>query len=233
VLDLRRLRIVFQPIIDLRTQRVVGVEALARIPSSSRRSPIPWFERARGAGRTAELDLLAVETALAARELLPADVYLAVNLSPTGLLDDQIQRRLAEAEGDLVVEITEHEAVEDYPALLECVEPLRARGIRIAIDDAGAGWSTFRHVLELRPEIVKLDQGVITRVATDPAARALVAALAGFGRDIGATTIAEGVETGAQLEALADIGVDHVQGFGLGRPGSLSEAMDPELAICG
>jgi EAL domain-containing protein (putative c-di-GMP-specific phosphodiesterase class I) len=232
VLDLRRLRIVFQPIIDLTTQRVVGVEALARIPRSSRRSPIPWFERARGAGRVAELDLLAIETALAARDVLPDDVYLAVNLSPTGLLDERIQRLLAVAEGSIVVEITEHEAVEDYPALLECVDALRSRGIRIAIDDAGAGWSTFRHVLELRPEIVKLDQAVITRVDTDPAAKALISALAGFTRDVGATMIAEGVETGAQLEALVDVGVDHVQGFGLGRPGSLAEAMDPAFGIC-
>lgn len=231
VLEGRCLRSVFQPIIDLRDNHVAGVEALARIPRSSDESPGPWFDRARTAGRTAELDLLAAETALAARRSLPDDVYLAVNVSPTGLLDERIVELLERAAGDLVVEITEHEIVEDYETLAEAARHYREHGIRFAIDDAGSGWNTLRHVLELGPEILKLDQALISRVTSDRTSRALVAALAGFSREVGTTMIAEGVETAEQLAVLADLGVDHGQGFGLGRPGSLTDAMAPAAPI--
>lgn len=233
VLDGRCLRSVFQPIVDLRDNHVAGVEALARIPWGSDASPIPWFDRARSAGRTVELDLLAAETALAARRSLPEDMYLAVNISPTGLLDERIVELLEGAGGDLVVEITEHEIVEDYEALVDAAGRYRRHGIRFAIDDAGAGWSTLRHVLELCPEIMKLDRTLISRVTSDRTSRALVAALVSFSREVGTTMIAEGVETAEQLAVLADLGVDHGQGFGLGRPGSLYDAMAPPVPIGG
>ena len=231
VLDRRRLRSVFQPIIDLRDNHVAGVEALARIPGDSHESPSGWFDRARAAGRTAELDLLAAETALAARRSLPDDVYLAVNISPSALLDERIIELLERAAGDVVVEITEHEIVEDYDTLAVAVHRYREHGIRFAIDDAGAGWNTLRHVLELGPEILKLDQTLISRVTSDRTSRALVAALAGFSREVGTTMIAEGVETAEQLAVLAELGVDHGQGFGLGRPGSLCAAIAPPAPV--
>ena len=231
VLDGRCLRSVFQPIVDLRDNHVAGVEALARIPWGSDESPVSWFARARSAGRAVELDLLAAEIALAARQSLPDDVYLAVNISPTGLLDERIVELLEHAAGQVVVEITEHEIVEDYEQLAIAARRYRRHGIRFAIDDAGAGWSTLRHVLELGPEIMKLDQTLISRVTTDRTSRALVGALAGFSREVGTTMIAEGVETAAQLAVLSDLGVDHGQGFGLGRPGSLTDAMAPTPQI--
>lgn len=231
VLDRRSLRSVFQPIVDLRDNHVAGVEALARIPGDSDDSPVGWFDRARAAGRTAELDLLAAETALAARRCLPEDVYLAVNVSPSALLDERIVELLERAAGEVVVEITEHEMVEDYETLAVAAGRYREHGIRFAIDDAGSGWNTLRHVVELGPEILKLDRMLISRVTSDTTSRALVAALAGFSREVGTTMIAEGVETAEQLSVLADLGVDHGQGYGLGRPGSLRGAMAPPLPI--
>jgi EAL domain-containing protein (putative c-di-GMP-specific phosphodiesterase class I) len=219
----RRVRVVFQPITDVRSGRVVGVEALARIPPESHLSPLAWFDRARSAGRVIDLDLVAAEAAVAASAMLPDEVFLSVNLTPAGLRDRRVEQVVARHQGTLVVEITEHEAVEDYDLLAPALARLRELGVRIAVDDAGAGFATMRHVLEIRPEILKLDASLTAEVTTDRGAQALTRALAAFADEIGATVVAEGVETADQLARLADLGVTHAQGFVYGLPAALGE----------
>lgn len=132
---------------------------------------------------------------------------------------------LAEAPLDrLVIELTEHAAVESYDALRRALAPLRARGLRLAIDDVGAGHATFRHVLDLAPELIKLDMSLIRGIEGDSARRALAEALTLYGRRIGCEVVAEGVETEAELAALREIGVTRVQGFLTGRPVPIAEA---------
>ena len=145
--------------------------------------------------------------------------FLSLNVSPAVAASPGLARAL---EGrrldDLVLEVTEHERVEDYPALLRHLAPLRAAGLRIAVDDAGAGFASMRHVLALAPEFIKLDMSLIRDVHRDPTRRALAAALTTFAQQTGADVVAEGIETAAELRCLQQLGVSHGQGYHLGRP---------------
>lgn len=124
-----------------------------------------------------------------------------------------------------MLEITEHAHVEDYNCLLQAIEPLRARGVRLAVDDAGAGYSSLQHILQLQPDLIKLDIGLTRSIDLDPARRALASALVSFARETGSHIIAEGVETASELAALRSIGVDKAQGYFLGRPMHLEAAV--------
>ena len=125
----------------------------------------------------------------------------------------------------LVLEITEHAEVADYDALLGALRPLLDRGMRLAVDDTGAGYSSLQHIVRLRPNLIKLDMDLTRDVDTDPARRALTAALTTFARNTGSGVIAEGVETAPQLAMLESIGVDQAQGYFLGRPLPLEGAL--------
>lgn len=127
--------------------------------------------------------------------------------------------------GRIVIEITEHSDVENYEQLLRALLPLRQRGFRLAVDDAGAGYSSLRHILNLQPDFIKLDMGLIRNIDVDPARRALASALIGFARETGSVIIAEGVETASEFETLQLIGVEQVQGYFLGRPMPLECAL--------
>jgi PAS domain S-box-containing protein len=217
----RALRTVFQPIIDLRTGALVGAEALTRFTLEPATTPDCWFADAAEVGLGPELELLAVETALDAACGLPPGLHLSVNLSPATLRTGRLPGLLATSGWPperLVVEITEHAPVEDYGSLLGCMAELRGPGFRLAVDDAGAGYASFRHILGLRPEYIKLDRALIDGIDTDPARRALVSAVVTFGLDVGATVIAEGIETAGELEWARQLGVMAGQGYLIGRP---------------
>ena len=227
----RDLRVIFQPVIDLRDHSVTGVEALARFGDDEGASPRPWFSRAWEEGHGPDLELCSAVAALEASAALPNDVYLAVNLSAATALDRRVRALVDSSPRQLVIEITEHEVVEDYPTLDRAVSLLRSAGGSIAVDDAGAGWASLRHILELRPEIIKLDISLTRRVATELQTRAMTAALVRFAADVESTIVAEGVETPAQARALRDLGVTHGQGFGLGRPGPLVEILERQVDL--
>ncbi|MFN8073827.1 MAG: EAL domain-containing protein [Kineosporiaceae bacterium] len=212
---------VFQPIVDLTDLTPTGAEALARFRRPPRR-PDLWFVNAAKVGLAAELELTAAGQALQGLDRLPDGVYLSVNASPALLLDPRLDDLLADAPPDRVVlEVTEHESVADYARLRERLRPLRERGFRLAVDDAGAGYASFRHVLRLSPDVIKLDIDLTRGMDADPVRRSLAGALARLADGMGALVVAEGVETEAEREALLDVGIDHGQGFGLGRPGPL------------
>lgn len=123
----------------------------------------------------------------------------------------------------LLLEVTEHSSIGDYGLLSEALAQLRKAGLRLAVDDAGSGYASFRHILKLRPDIIKLDQSLIRGIDHDPGSRALAAALITFARETGSCVIAEGVETEDELAALRVLGVGTAQGYLLGRPGSLPD----------
>lgn len=146
----------FQPITDLTTDTVVGVEALARFSCTPRRPPNEWFAEAAAVGLGTELELAAVRAALAAVHRFSVDTFVSVNISPTTALDPQLADLVARGPaGRIVVELTEHHRVECYDSLLEALEALRRHGVHIAVDDAGAGHAGLQHILRLRPEILK------------------------------------------------------------------------------
>jgi len=219
VLEAGAVDIALQPIVDLTTGRVAGVESLARFPDG--RDPEQWFRDARDTGLGLDLDRLCFTSALQLFDELPATVYLSVNASPELITTWLSVADLTEAQvplDRLVIEITEHVQIADYREMHEALAPLREHGVRLAIDDTGAGYASFAHVLQLRPQIVKIDRSLIANVSRDAARRSLVTALVLLALDLGASVTGEGVERPAELEALAALGVDHVQGYLLARP---------------
>jgi EAL domain-containing protein (putative c-di-GMP-specific phosphodiesterase class I) len=212
---------VFQPIVALESHTVVGVEALARFSGPPDRAPNVWFAEATTVGLGVELELAAVAKALAALHELPNHVYLTINVSPTTLAHTRFHALIEAAGGEqLVAEITEHALVENYNGVVGAVGKLRAMGMRLAVDDAGAGFASFRHILNLHPDLIKLDLTLIRAIDRDCSRQALAASLISFADNSGATIIAEGIEHTAELKKLVELGVSYGQGYLLGRPAS-------------
>lgn len=215
----RRLQIATQPIFDLRTGTCIGVEALARFPQGWG-APDATFRAADVAGLGVELERLAVQQAWPVLEKLRPRQFLTVNLSPVAAAV-LAERATAYAElplDQLVVEITEHAAIDSYATLRAQLGPLRELGLRVAVDDAGAGYASLRHVVELRPDFIKVDRDLVHGLAEDHARRVAVSAFVLLSLDLNASVIAEGLERPADLSALYDLGVDAAQGYLLGRP---------------
>src|SRR5438270_2186924 len=221
VIARRAFQLVYQPIVHLDSGDVSGVEALCRFRDG--RPPDRWFAEAEALGLAAELDLAIVETALADVGRLPGG-YLSLNVSPSTLLEPGLLElvRGADVRAErLVIELTEHAPISNYGRARRTLDALRREGVHLAIDDAGAGYATFRHVLRLRPDIIKMDQSITQRLDEDPARMALATALVIFAGEIGAILIAEGVETAGEVAALRRAGVARAQGYVLGRPQAL------------
>ncbi|MGH8938834.1 MAG: EAL domain-containing protein, partial [Actinomycetes bacterium] len=161
------LRMVFQPIVDLRRGVTAGYEALSRFPAQGR--PDQWFAAATEHGLGPDLEGHALGMALAAKTGLPTGAFLSVNVSPR-LLHTRPVRDALSRPGDLadvVVELTEHVPYGETDALLRDLDWLRSRGARIALDDTGTGYSGLRQIAELRPDVVKLDRAFVDRLDSD------------------------------------------------------------------
>jgi len=211
--------IVYQPIFDLGKMAPVGYEALSRFTDEPMRTPDTWFNEAAEVSLSERLEIAALERALAKLPDLAGDQYLSVNASPELIMAEAFSDLLADQPlYRILLEITEHAQVEDYELLLQALEPLRRRGLKLAIDDAGAGYSSLRHIVQLQPDIVKLDMSLTRDVDTDAARRALVGALMFYARETSAQVIAEGIETQAEFDTLKLLGVRKGQGYFLGRP---------------
>lgn len=221
--------IVFQPIVDL-DAGLVAVEALSRFHGDPVRSPDQWFAEAHEVGLGVELELLAIARAIDQLDELPEGIDLNVNVGPATLiapgLAELIQGPVARR---LVVELTEHTHIQDYPELTSALWALRRRGVRIAVDDAGSGYATLAHILKLAPDVIKLDRELISNIDVDPVRRALAACLVAFGGDTGAEILAEGVETHAELETIHRLGVHFAQGYHVGRPGPIASLAQQEI----
>jgi EAL domain-containing protein (putative c-di-GMP-specific phosphodiesterase class I) len=208
----------YQPIVWMPTGEIVGYEALARFDSPPAR-PDEWFAMAARCGMGVELEVVAVRRGLAALHLAPWDRYISVNVSPeTFLSEDLLDALHGHAGSRIVIELTEHVSIDDYDAYLPRLEELRARGVRLAVDDAGAGYSSLRHILVLRPEIIKLDRTMTTHVNDNPVRRALLTCLATFAHETKTTLVAEGIESVEERKALIDYGVAFGQGYYFHRP---------------
>lgn len=216
-------RIVYQPIVDLDTRAMVGMEALARFPEEVDRTPWQWFADAVSVGLRSELELASVAAATSEWGRPPGQAYLALNVSPETASSPELMRILAPMPPSrVVIEVTEHARITDYASLNRAIAAAREEGLRLAIDDAGAGFASLRHIVLLSPDIIKLDMALTRDIDTDRTRRALAAALITFGSEIGAAIVAEGIETPAELDALRSLGVRYGQGFHLAPPAELS-----------
>lgn len=217
LVDSRLIEPVFQPIVALETGKAVGWEALSRFRAVPIRPPQRWFAEAERAGVRTELELAAARKAIAEFRTANLSGYLAVNVSPATLRHcEALSRELGEH--PLVIELTEHTAIDDYDQLAPLLDRLRATGTLIAVDDAGAGFASLRHVLQLSPDIIKLDMSLIRDIDRDQRRRALARGLIGFADELGAAIVAEGIEARGELETLQQLGVGYGQGYFLARP---------------
>lgn len=218
VLTSDSITIVHQPIHELLSGKPVGVECLARFSDAALRGPDAWFNDAAEIGLGVELDLAAIRAALRTFGHVPAPHYMSINASPATVIDGAL---LAIVQGHdparLVIEVTEHSKVNDYAVLGKALDALRPYA-RIAIDDVGAGYAGLRHIVDLRPDILKLDMSLTRDIAGDPARRALAHALVHFAAETGCTIVAEGIETEAERATLAALRVPLAQGYLFNRP---------------
>lgn len=217
------INMVYQPIFDLNKGAIAGFESLSRFATVPARSPHLWFNEAHSVGLGIELELKAIEYALLVMPNLCEGLDLAINASPETILSPRFEHILETLPyvERLVLEITEHAAVERYEEIATRLKPYRDRGLQLAVDDAGAGYASFRHILNLEPDRIKLDMSLTRDIDIDPARRALAAALIHFSADTGSKLVAEGVETASEAAALIELGVDKAQGYFLGRPMTL------------
>jgi len=210
---------VFQPIVDLATREFVGYEALVRFSDGTR--PDLRFLEADKVGMMVQLEMACLNAQVEQAKRLPEGSFLSLNVSPalaiclTPLLDV-----VASTDRFTVLEVTEHVEIEDYPRLMAALNQVRPHA-RLAVDDAGAGYAGLRHILELRPEFVKLDISLVRNIDSDPARQAMVAGMARFAESVGCALIAEGIETEGELAALRLLRVGFGQGFHLARPAAI------------
>lgn len=215
---------VYQPAFRLDEPEIAFFEALARFHSKPSEPPDQWFAAAAEVGLGVEFEMLAVSLALEGLKALPDAAVVSVNVSPQTVLDAALRQALTSVPLDrIILEITEHEAVKFYEPLLRALEPLRRHGLRVAVDDAGAGYASFQHILKLRPELIKLDMTLSRGIDSDPSRRSLAAALVWFAKEIGSDLVAEGVETESELRTLRELGVNFVQGRLLAWPAPAAE----------
>ncbi|MDY0268567.1 GGDEF domain-containing protein [Trichloromonas sp.] len=233
-----RLYSYFQPIVDLRSNRIIGYEALLRGPEGSPlHQPDMLFDVAGRCGRRMELELLTRELHIRnfAHLNLPAKLFL--NICPFSLMEQKYPRgytrRFLERHGlspeQVVIELTEHSTIDDYNLFREALSHYRQMGFTIAIDDLGAGYSGLRLWSELRPEYVKLDRHFVQGINDDYNKQQFVHSLLEIAHGQGCQTIAEGIETPEEYQTIRKIGIHLGQGFLLSRPRPVP-VLEPEFS---
>lgn len=222
--------LVFQPIYELESRRLVGLEALSRF-FSARFHPAEWFAAAHAYGFGTELELTAVALALECVDSLPDDVCLAVNVSPAIAVHDAFYEWVRPYADRVVVELTEIYATDDYPSLSLALNRIRAAGATVAVDDVGVGFSTLEHMRCVAPDLVKLDLSLTRAAGLTHEGRVQALAYVRAARAVGAVVAAEGIETAAELETMRALGVERGQGYFLAPPAPLDEAIAPHFVV--
>ncbi len=219
----------FQPLVDIRTGRVIGVEMLARWPSQTRGmvSPVEFIPIAEDLGLIGAMTEHLLRRACRAAAAWPDHVGMACNVSPIQLRDPNlpamIQTILAETgfpASRLEIEVTESALVGDLALARALLDQIKVLGVRLALDDFGTGYSSLRHLQTLPFDKIKVDKSFVAAMGQDPESVKIVSAVLGLGRSLGLTTVAEGVETEATARFLRDLGCDIGQGWLFGRPAS-------------
>lgn len=227
VIEQELFTILYQPIFRFEPFALRGFEALCRFSAQPYRAPDVWFKEADAAGLGIRLELAVLNKGLQALSALPEHIFVSVNASPDTIVSGQLNALLEPCpKHRVVLEVTEHAEVKDYDALLAAMRPLRQSGIRLAIDDAGAGYSSFQHIIRLNPDIIKLDMSLTRAVDKDLGRQALASALSFFARSTGSEIVAEGIESHSEFATLPTLGVTKGQGYLLGRPAELHVARE-------
>lgn len=224
IIEKNLIHTVFQPVVRLANGHTVGYEALTRT-LAQRLAPDQLFRLAANHGLIDPLSEIAISSALQMSQQLPANVYISVNAGPEEVLSGLVENLFRQQKNPprYVVEITEHAIVSDYEEMKRRLTRLRRLGVRIAVDDAGAGYASFRHILYLKPDIIKLDMSLVRDIHDDKDKQDLVAALMEFSRRRRSLLVAEGLETREELAQLRKLNIQYVQGYLIARPGDVSQ----------
>jgi EAL domain-containing protein (putative c-di-GMP-specific phosphodiesterase class I) len=217
------LRMAFQPVLDLRDGRVIGVEALARFSLEPARTPDLWFAEAASVGLDVELEALAVRLALQSLKDLDQDLLLFLNASPVTVGSLPFLEALGDAEAARVVAEVREDALQGpgFASLRDAIAPIRALAVRLAIDDAGADPETLGRALDLTPEFLKLDMDICRHIHLDGERQARAEEVLASLRDRDLTVIAEGIQSRGEVDTLRELGVTHGQGYFLALPSTL------------
>lgn len=213
IIEHRRFHPVFQPFVDLSTNETVGYEALTRFDDGRR--PDLRFIDAFEVGLGPDLEAICVTVALEASKKVDPDLFISVNFSPAAILDGHAKRCLGDSGRRIIIELTEHAPIEDYAAVRKALGEMP--DIALAVDDAGAGYTSLRHILELKPQYVKLDISIVHNIDIDEARQAMAAGIMHFASHDGTVVIAEGVETESEARKLQSLGVTLGRGLVLGQ----------------
>ena len=225
---------VYQPIVELQTGKILGVEGLIRpTPPAPFTNPAELFAAAEAGGRLSALDLACVDAILVGAAALPRDQFLSINLTPatveapefsSGTLLGMLARR-GFAPTRLVIELTEQQAIHDVTRVRERIEACQRAGVRFAADDVGAGNSGLRLLAEISFDIIKVDLGLVQRSASGGPSSAVLGSVASLAAGMNALVIAEGIEHASQLPPLSAMGIQAGQGYHLGRPGPIEDVV--------
>jgi len=214
VIGSNAIEIHLQPIMSLSDQRPVAVEALSRFYDGRHGGPMAWFQMAQDADMKVELELEAIKTALACLPHMPENIALSINASPDTIISDGLLPLLVKTSPTrIILEMTEHEVISNIGKLSLRLSEMRKQGIRLAIDDVGAGYAGLSTVLDLNADVLKLDRGLVSNIHTDPAKQSLTKAMVHFARETNALLIAEGIELHPEDATLRSLGVHLGQGF--------------------
>ncbi len=225
LLKSRKVRTLYQPIIDLKSKKVLGYEALTRALSDAPMEDASFlFSAAREAGLVKELDQLCVEYALKNGQGLGADQKLFLNLNHESLLDPKLMKRLFADKGsigykNIVIEVTEQSILRSFDKVRNALMDLKAQGVSVAIDDVGGGAVSLRDVAVLKPDFIKFDRSLIRQINVSTTKQQIVLSMILFAKGIHAQTTAEGIETPEEYETVLMCGVNLGQGYYFARPG--------------
>ena len=222
---------VFQPIVSLETGEILAYEALARFEDGRRRPPTWWFAQAHRFGLGAKLEAEAIRAAIAAPDR-PRHLSLSVNVSPSALSSPEVRAVLPERLDNMIFEITEQEQIIHPHELQQTLQPLRERGARVAVDDAGAGYAGLQQIMRMKADFIKLDRALISDVHLDQAKAALIGSLVDFAASTGAEVCAEGIETLDELRVLIGLGVRAGRATGSPAPRHRGPRSTPRRRAC-
>ncbi|KPZ52535.1 MULTISPECIES: EAL domain-containing protein [unclassified Pseudoalteromonas] len=227
IIKTNAITIYYQPIFNLATNRLSGYESLSRFFTEPYKTPDVWFKEADNLGLGEALEILAIQNTLHCMDELAPHTYVTINTSPAHILSGAINNVLKNVDCTrIILEVTEHSPITNYQAMRAALEPLRAKGVKLAIDDVGAGFSSFQHILELEADIIKLDISLTKNINNDRRKFLLAKALCGFAKAINCSIVAEGIENEDELFTLRKLNVDNVQGYFIGRPAPIEEAIE-------
>jgi EAL domain-containing protein (putative c-di-GMP-specific phosphodiesterase class I) len=210
-----RVRMVFQPIVDLRSGAMCGFEALARFPMYR---PDEWFRAATDSGMAGWFETTILRAALASLPQLPDGCFMSVNMSPEAILSPEAQSAFREVDSceQVVIEITGRVEAADAAAVADALEPARSRGARVSVDESGRGGTCLIALTSVAPDFLKLERSLVAGIDAAPALeKAVLAALALAGH-LGAEVVAQGIETESELETIVGLGIAYGQGFAFG-----------------